>query len=283
MTLNLNKNEHSPAKADSLRNRIIYGFSGFFLMMGGMLWNEWSYSFVFLVICIVCQYEFINLMLGKEKKVLRYFSLATGILLYIVSFLITAQWLSTELYFWVYPIFSLAFIVVLYQKEQLRPFQDIGAVLLSFVYVVLPFCSLHWAVFLEGYYQYQIILGTFFLIWIHDISSYFIGGRYGKTPLFPRISPKKSWEGSLAGGFMALGMAVLLHFYLQDLSLLRWLGMALIITIVGTHGDFVESMLKRSLQIKDSSQSLPGHGGFLDRFDNLLMSAPFITLFLKFL
>jgi phosphatidate cytidylyltransferase len=281
MTSNLNKNQQEIPKSDSLRNRIIYGFSGFFLVLGGMIWNQWSYGFVFLVICMVCQYEFFNLVFDKKQKLLRNYGLVMGFVFYVGSFMISASILPDIFYFWAYPIFAGTFILVLYQKEHPNPFQQLGFLLLGLVYVVMPFSALHWSVFSAGYYRYEVILGIFFLIWIHDIEAYFIGSRYGKRLLFPRISPKKSWEGSIGGGLMAILMAVLLHFYLLDLSLIQWIVLALIITIAGTHGDLVESMLKRSLQIKDSSQALPGHGGFLDRFDNLLMSAPFIALFLK--
>ncbi|MEO1652099.1 MAG: phosphatidate cytidylyltransferase, partial [Bacteroidota bacterium] len=160
-------------------------------------------------------------------------------------------------------------------------FEQIGITLLGLVYVMLPFASLHLAVFWEGQFHYQIILGIFFIVWIHDIGAYFIGSRYGRRQLFPRISPNKSWEGTVGGAILAWTMAFLLAQYLQDLSLAQWLVIASIIIVLGTHGDLIESMLKRNIRLKDSSEILPGHGGFLDRFDNLLISAPFIALFLK--
>jgi phosphatidate cytidylyltransferase len=276
MTSYSNKNT-----SDNIRNRLIFGFSGFFLMMGGMLWNEWTYGFVFLVICTVGMWEFYSLMESSGKRPLKYFGIASGLAVYTLSFLIERQILTSTYYHVLYPLFSLVFIIKLYDPTEKEPFINISLTLLGIVYVAIPFATLHIAVFALGDYSYQIILGTFFLIWIHDITAYFIGFKYGKTKLFERISPKKSWEGSFAALLVSLVMVYLLQLYLYDLSSLQWLGIALIVVVIGTHGDLVESMLKRSLQVKDSSGAIPGHGGFLDRFDNLLLSAPFIALLLK--
>lgn len=102
----------------------------------------------------------------------------------------------------------------------------------------------------------------------------------GKTKLFFRISPK-TWEGSIGGGLFALAIGFILSLFWKELDTLHWLIMATIIVVVGSYGDLVESLLKRSLAIKDSAQTIPGHGGFLDRFDGLLLSSPFIAAFLK--
>jgi phosphatidate cytidylyltransferase len=104
---------------------------------------------------------------------------------------------------------------------------------------------------------------------------------FGKRKLFERISPKKSWEGFFGGAFLALVFAVGLAQYLHSLTLTQWIVTGVIIVVGGTFGDLVESLLKRSIEIKDSGDSIPGHGGFLDRFDGLLISAPFIVAYLE--
>jgi len=95
------------------------------------------------------------------------------------------------------------------------------------------------------------------------------------------VSPKKSWEGFLGGTILAISVSLLISYYINVLELWQWIGIAVIIAVVGTYGDLVESLFKRSIEIKDSGSSIPGHGGFLDRFDSLLLSLPFIALFLK--
>ena len=99
--------------------------------------------------------------------------------------------------------------------------------------------------------------------------------------MFERVSPKKSWEGSLGGAFAAIVTANFLSHYFTVLPQWQWISITGIIVIAGTYGDLIESLFKRSISIKDSGRGLPGHGGFMDRFDGLLLSAPFIIAFLK--
>lgn len=275
MKLNLSK------ESDNLRSRMIYGFSGFLLMLGGILWQEWSYFVVFAVICVFCLIEFYNLLLFDNRKPLKGFGIVIGMLIYSISFLNQIKWADERAYFMLYPLFSTIFIIKLYDPTETNPFENIALTLLGIIYAAIPFSALHIMVYSKGFYSYQIILGTFFIIWINDITAYFIGYRYGKHKLFPRISPKKSWEGSAGGVFSCAVMVILLSYYFQDLTAWQWVGVALIVVIVSTYGDLVESMLKRSLKVKDSSEAIPGHGGFLDRFDGLLLAAPFIALFLR--
>jgi phosphatidate cytidylyltransferase len=120
-----------------------------------------------------------------------------------------------------------------------------------------------------------------FLIWASDTGAYFSGKALGRTKLFERISPGKTWEGWVGGTLFCLGVAYVLSLYLADLELGYWLGVAAIVSVFGVLGDLSESMLKRSLGVKDSGNLLPGHGGILDRFDSLLMVVPFVVAFLK--
>jgi phosphatidate cytidylyltransferase len=108
-----------------------------------------------------------------------------------------------------------------------------------------------------------------------------VGRKLGKTKLFERISPKKSWEGLVGGMFFSQMVAWGLSVYFTSVEGWKWFVISAIIVIVGTYGDLVESMLKRSLNIKDSGSVIPGHGGFLDRFDGLLVAMPFVALFFK--
>jgi phosphatidate cytidylyltransferase len=119
------------------------------------------------------------------------------------------------------------------------------------------------------------------ILWASDTGAYFAGTKFGKTKLFERVSPKKSWEGFLGGAFSAIGVAFIITRYFHVIEDWKWLVIAGIIIIAGTYGDLIESLFKRSIEIKDSGRGLPGHGGFMDRFDGLLLSAPFITAFLK--
>ena len=128
--------------------------------------------------------------------------------------------------------------------------------------------------------HYGIALGYLLLLWLNDTGAYFVGSLVGKHKLFERISPGKTWEGSAGGALFALATAWGLSMLFIQLTTMHWLILAIIVVISGTIGDLVESMLKRSLGIKDSGNILPGHGGMLDRFDAVLISAPFVFVYL---
>ena len=136
-------------------------------------------------------------------------------------------------------------------------------------------------------YTYLIPLSVFFFLWVNDAGAYICGSLLGKHKLFPRISPGKSWEGSIGGGILVMIVAVILwhlseQYHVNDLQLsaLEWAGLGLVVVIFGTWGDLVESLFKRTLGIKDSGHILPGHGGMLDRFDSTLMAFPSAVVYL---
>ena len=125
------------------------------------------------------------------------------------------------------------------------------------------------------------LLAIFVFLWASDTGAYCVGSLIGKHPLFKRISPNKSWEGSVGGAVLAIGISMIFAHYDTSLySTLQWAGMALVVVVFGTWGDLVESLMKRQLGIKDSGNILPGHGGMLDRFDSSLIAIPAVALYL---
>jgi len=172
--------------------------------------------------------------------------------------------------------------IKLYKKFERKPFTNIAFTFLGIFYVAVPFALLNIAVFDDNRaYNFEIMMGCLFILWASDTGAYFAGTFLGKRKLFERISPKKSWEGFFGGALLALIFAYGLSIYLHTLSVFQWMVVAIIIIVGGTFGDLVESLLKRSIEIKDSGNSIPGHGGFLDRFDGLFISAPFIVAYLE--
>jgi phosphatidate cytidylyltransferase len=123
------------------------------------------------------------------------------------------------------------------------------------------------------------LLGFFIITWFHDTGAYLYGKRFGKHKLFERISPKKTWEGSIAGALVAILTSAGFSSLVPGIAWFDWIVLAGLIIIFGTFGDLAESMFKRSLNIKDSGHILPGHGGILDRFDTVFISAPFVFLY----
>jgi phosphatidate cytidylyltransferase len=178
----------------------------------------------------------------------------------------------------------------LYMKAK-DPINNWAYTMLSQLYIALPLSLLNVLAFRSnGYniqYSYLAPLSVFVFLWINDAGAYCVGSLLGRHKLFPRISPGKSWEGSIGGGLLVVAAAVLVWYVttrygVNDLGLsaLEWAGLGLVIVVFGTWGDLIESLFKRTLGIKDSGNILPGHGGMLDRFDSTLMAVPAAVVYL---
>ena len=178
----------------------------------------------------------------------------------------------------------------LYLKQE-DPVNDWAYTMMSQLYIALPFSLLNVLAFqsdAEGvHYVWSVPLSVFVFLWINDTGAYICGSLLGRHKLFPRISPGKSWEGSIGGGILVILVAVLVWYLLEEygenalgLSAIEWAGLGLTVVIFGTWGDLVESLFKRTLGIKDSGHILPGHGGMLDRFDSTLMAVPAAVVYL---
>lgn len=180
------------------------------------------------------------------------------------------------------PFFFLLFVAELWRKQE-KPFNAIAFSLLGILYIALPLgLSLYFfnPAIPSGPEHYGLMIGFLLILWLNDTGAYFVGSWLGKHRLFERISPKKSWEGSVGGAFFALLTALGISKIFLQYTNWQWMVIAVLIIIFGTLGDLVESLLKRSLNIKDSGNILPGHGGILDRFDAVLLSVPFVFVFL---
>ena len=178
----------------------------------------------------------------------------------------------------------------LYMKAK-DPINNWAYTMLSQLYIALPLSLLNVLAFRSnGYniqYSYLAPLSVFVFLWINDAGAYCVGSLLGRHKLFPRISPGKSWEGSIGGGLLVMAAAVLVWYLTEQygvndlgLSALEWAGLGLVIVVFGTWGDLIESLFKRTLGIKDSGKILPGHGGMLDRFDSTLMAVPAAVVYL---
>ena len=162
--------------------------------------------------------------------------------------------------------------------------------MLSQLYIALPFSMINVVAFRnEGgavVYDYLLPLSIFIFLWTNDTGAYISGSLLGKHKLFPRVSPGKSWEGSIGGGLLVLAVAALVGYIANSnegghiLSIPGWMGLGLVVVFFGTWGDLVESLFKRTIGIKDSGKILPGHGGMLDRFDSSLMAFPAAVVYL---
>ena len=186
------------------------------------------------------------------------------------------------------------FVSELYQRNE-DAINDWAYTMLSQMYVALPFACINMLAFRydagETKYGLLLPLSIFVFLWCNDTGAYLSGSLLGKHKLFPRISPAKSWEGSIGGGILVCLVAWLMscvdHNNVLEsfgaiptgLTTLQWIGMGLVVVFFGTWGDLVESLFKRTLGVKDSGNILPGHGGMLDRFDSSLMAIPAVVVY----
>ena len=275
-------------KYSNLTQRLITGILGAAAIIAGVSYGEWTYFAIFFLICLFTLLEFYNLVgldgLAPQKA----FGTVSGVLIFCLSFFIEGHIslngsgpMPAEYYILIFPLISCIYMIKLYKKFERKPFTNIAYTFLGIFYVVVPFVLLNVIVFNEGRYNFEIILGSLLILWASDTGAYFAGTLFGRRKLFERISPKKSWEGFIGGALLAMIFAYGSSQYLHTLSVTQWIIVGILIIVGGTFGDLIESLLKRSIEIKDSGDSLPGHGGFLDRFDGLLISAPFIAAYLE--
>ncbi len=174
----------------------------------------------------------------------------------------------------------------LYLKQE-DPINNWAYTMLSQMYIALPFSLLNVLAFNatnQGFVAFNTLLplSVFVFLWLNDSGAYCVGSLIGRHKLFPRISPGKSWEGSIGGAIVVLAAAWAISQYLDQemLTLPEWMGLGLVVVVFGTWGDLTESLFKRTLGIKDSGNILPGHGGMLDRFDSSLMAIPAAVVYL---
>ena len=272
--------------------RLLTGILTSAIVIASVWYSDWGFFIIFLIAQFFCQLEFYTLIRkSKAAKPLEWAGIAVGSFAYIFTFLRfhnfeelnlnTSGVFEAKYFSLLFPLTGLIFLIELYRKRS-QPFANISYTILGIVYGSLPFTLfLHIAYSTTGNgYSAELVLGVLLMLWASDSGAYFAGRTLGKTKLFERISPKKTWEGSAGGLILSLAFSYGISLYWVDLAFWEWAGISVIIVVIGGYGDLVESLLKRSLDIKDSSNFLPGHGGFLDRFDGLLLALPFIACFL---
>lgn len=186
------------------------------------------------------------------------------------------------------------FVEELYLKQK-NPINDWAYTMLGQMYVALPFSLIFFLAFQidamnNASFEMLVPLCLFVFLWANDTGAYCTGSLLGRHKLFPRISPGKTWEGSVGGAVLVLIVAGAVGYLANKdmnnphlLSIAEWMGLGLVVVVFGTWGDLVESLFKRTLGIKDSGNILPGHGGMLDRFDSSLLAIPAAVMYLYFI
>ena len=271
---------------NTLLKRSLTGLGYAAVLIAGIIIHPLIFAGVFLsllVLALMEYYRMVKLAGGDPQQIT---GIITGVLFfgslfgYVTGRLPLFAVLSAVL------LLSTIFIIELYRKKP-QPLANIAFTLLGFFYIALPLGLLNFLIFPglpqnTSFYPW-ILLGVTLIIWAFDTGAYLFGTAFGKHRLFERISPKKSWEGVFGGGTIALLTGVLNAWLFQILEITDWLVISALVIIFGTFGDLIESMIKRSFDMKDSGRFLPGHGGILDRLDSFLFAAPVIVAWLFFI
>jgi phosphatidate cytidylyltransferase len=259
-------------------------------ILGGLWLHPVSFFIVVAVMLAGTQREYYLMVRSRGVRPQLVTGIVSGFILYVTSTLIAVGWLSMKGFLVLIPVMVTVMTIELFRKEE-RPFDSLAHTLFSVLYTAVPLSLFPFAAFghtgvepllqMEGVlFSPGILTGFFLLLWTNDTGAYLVGSALGRHPLFERISPKKSWEGFAGGLVLTMIVAQLLPGWLGVTGTAGWMIIALIVSVAGTIGDLLESMLKRSLGLKDSGTVMPGHGGFLDRFDSVVVAFPLVYLFL---
>lgn len=265
----------------NLTQRIIAALVAVPVMVVAMFFSPITFWLLFLVISILTQWEFYSLIGLNGNYPLSIYGTICGAVLNSLTFLVEMEMIPFTSYYLIIPMLTITFFIKLYRKSDEKPFENLGYTFLGIIYVAVPFALVNELVIEKENYRPYLMMGVLIILWVNDSGAYFAGRFLGRRKLFERISPKKTWEGFIGGAICSLIAAFVFAKFNIQLDLWKWIAIAVIIVITGTLGDLVESLFKRSIAIKDSGTIIPGHGGFLDRFDGLLLCMPFIITFLK--
>lgn len=264
--------------------RSITGTALVLLMVAAIIGGEISFMIFFALLIAVTLWEFYGLANKMDIEPQKIWGIAGGLLLYTLFYL-TATGLVKSSLFAVLIAWGLISFVIELLRNKNRPYQNIAFTWMGIIYIAVPIAMLLDIAYRQNIFQYShhLVLSYFILIWTYDTMAYVCGLLWGKHKLFERISPKKTWEGAVGGLLFALLASYLLSTFFEELTRFQWFTFATLVSVFGTIGDLAESMLKRSIGVKDSGNILPGHGGLLDRFDALFLAIPSVYLYLQFI
>lgn len=275
--------------------RSITGLVFVVVMVVCILWHPISFELLFMVISGLTTWEFCSLINSRMNcQINRVITTLASVFLFVSVFVFNSNMTGSEVF--IPYLITLVYLLIseLYYKDN-NVLMNWSFTMMSQLYIALPFALLNTlALFAVNYgmgrigvtYNPMFVLSVFVFIWFGDSAAYAFGSVFGKHRLFPRISPKKSWEGCAASFITALIVSQIIAFWSYGFSnneienRLAWAGLAVVVSVFGTWGDLVESQLKRKLGIKDSGHILPGHGGMLDRFDSSLLAIPMSVVYI---
>ena len=270
--------------------RTITGVFFVCVLIFAITWNKYSVAGLFFIVSIIGLLEFFNLMSKAGFNPKKSFTISIGATIYFIIPMYSFKEFSFKYLLFIFPLLVILVGIELFRKKE-TPISNIAFSIMGILYVIIPLSILNFFAYESSYpsvmgiqedqHQYWLLLGFFVIQWASDTGAYVFGSLLGKTKLAIKISPNKTWEGSIGGLILAIATGFTFAI-ITNSDQLHWVNIAIIIVLFGTLGDLTESQIKRSCGVKDSGNILPGHGGILDRFDGVLFSAPFVLAYLHF-
>ena len=265
----------------NLKRRILTGMFGGSLLLFSAL-HEVSYLAVFVIIIFLSSREYYKILSNNNFRP----NYNLGVFLSVIIFITTYFYASNEsligVHFVLIPILPLVCLSALYSSDNNKTLTNVSVTFFGILYISLPISLLNFIVFNDYEYNSIYLMATLLFLWTSESAAYFGGSLFGKKKLFESVSPMKTWEGVIVGFTANIILAYLISEYLwSDQTLFFWIFFSIVVLISGVFGDLFESLLKRNFNLKDSSNKLPGHGGFLDRFDSFFFVIPYVYFYIK--
>ena len=276
---------------NNFTQRLLTGIGFISVLLTGIIFTPFLFFPIFGVITTLALYEYLSL--GKRMKIEPMYvtNLIVAVSFFSINFLFAANVINAYWFIIFIPVWVMIIIFELFRRT-VYPILNIAYSLSGFFLIVIPFSLFAYMIFpklmfteneffvqlsgISKYFDHRLLLAFFLLLWSNDTFAYLFGVQFGKHRLFERISPKKSWEGFFGGLMMTIIMSLILSKFFGFYNSMFAVSIAFIISVFGTLGDLVESMFKRSINVKDSGNLLPGHGGILDRFDGVILASPMV-------
>lgn len=269
--------------------RTISGAVFIAIITGSILLHPFAYAGVTVVVIVWAMLEYYDIVTKDRVHAGKFIGVLSGVAVFAAGFFYAQGMVTGDVFLFFIPLLVILFIGHLYSTDHYS-FRALAYTLTGVVYIALPFALCNGIVFPsadgrflnpDDKYVPDILLGFFILLWTNDTFAYLTGMIFGRRRLFERISPKKSWEGFFGGFICTVSFSLLIAKLFPIMPFYHWMAVAGIIAVLGVYGDLIESLLKRSMKIKDSGHFLPGHGGILDRFDSVLFAAPVVFFYLE--
>ena len=266
----------------NLKRRVLTGMLGGSLLLLSAL-HELSYLAVFVLIIFLSSKEYFKILINNGFRP----NYNLGVFLSVIIFVTTYFYASKEsligVHFVLVPILPLVCLSALYSSNNNETLSNVSVTFFGILYISLPISLLNFIVFNEYGYNSIYLMATLLFLWNSESAAYFGGSLFGRKKLFESVSPMKTWEGVISGLLANVILAYLIHQFIWTSfqTFTFWVLFSMVVLVSGIFGDLFESLLKRNFNLKDSGNKLPGHGGFLDRFDSFFFVIPYVFFYLK--